>query len=171
MNVSWWIDEDKMVEVEKYCEKIIDGEYGFYDIDNRWDVLFDWDNDKFNELLFGYLFLFGGMYWFYDYEMFWQVVLFFFLKYFGFIDWGNCNFKYVLQLGLDLNGNEYFFENGKLVCKFMKYFDDVCLKKYKNLGNSKCEGMFLYGDLFYEMVNGMEYVILDNGVYKFYICD
>ena len=30
-------DEDKTVEAEKYCEKIIDGEYGFYDIDNRWD--------------------------------------------------------------------------------------------------------------------------------------
>ena len=76
MNASWWIDEDKTVEAEKYCEKIIDGEYGFYDIDNRWDAPFDWDNDKSNELLFGYPSSFGGMHWLYDYEMFWQVAPF-----------------------------------------------------------------------------------------------
>lgn len=45
----------------------------------------------------------------------------------------------------------------------MKYPDDVRLKKYKNLGNSKREGMFLYGDLPYETANGTEYVTSDNG--------
>ena len=30
MNASWWIDEDKTAEAEKYCEDIINGEYGFY---------------------------------------------------------------------------------------------------------------------------------------------
>ena len=171
MNASWWIDEDKTVEAEKYCEKIIDGEYGFYDIDNRWDAPFDWDNDKSNELLFGYPSSFGGMHWLYDYEMFWQVAPFLSSKYFGFTDWGNCNPKYALQPGLDLNGNEYSFENGKPVRKFMKYPDDVRLKKYKNLGNSKREGMFLYGDLPYETANGTEYVTSDNGAYKLYIRD
>lgn len=92
-------------------------------------------------------------------------------KYFGFTDWGNCNPKYALQPGLDLNGNEYSFENGKPVRKFMKYPDDVRLKKYKNLGNSKREGMFLYGDLPYETANGTEYVTSDNGAYKLYIRD
>lgn len=82
------------------------------------------------------------MHWLYDYEMFWQVAPFLSPKYFGFTDWGNCNPKYALQPGLDLNGNEYSFENGKPVRKFMKYPDDVRLKKYKNLGNSKREGMF-----------------------------
>lgn len=102
------------------------------------------------------------MHWLYDYEMFWQVAPFLSSKYFGFTDWGNCNPKYALQPGLDLNGNEYSFENGKPVRKFMKYPDDVRLKKYKNLGNSKREGMFLYGDLPYETANGTEYVTSGN---------
>ena len=53
----------------------------------------------------------------------------------------------------------------------MKYPDDVRLKKYKNLGNSKREGMFLYGDLPYGTANGTEYVTSDNGAYKLYIRD
>lgn len=44
---------------------------------------------------------------------------------------------------------EYSFTLGKPFIKFQKYPDDVRLKKYKNLGNSKREGMFLYGYLPY----------------------
>lgn len=171
MNASWWIDEDRTAEAEQYCEDIIAGKYGFYDIDSRWDAPFDWDNDTSNEILFGFPSSFGGMHWLYDTEMFWQVAPFLSTKYFGFTDWGNCNPKYALQPGLDLNGNEYTFENGKPVRKFMKYPDDIRLKKYKNLPDGTREGMFLFGYLPYQENGETKYVTSDNGAYTLYIRD
>lgn len=172
MNASWWINEDKTTEAEKYCQDIIDGKYGFYEIADRWDAPFDWDNDKCDEILFGYASSFGGIHWLYDTEMFWQVAPFKAVDYFEFHDWGNCHPKYALQPSLDLEGNEYTFENGKPVAKFKKYPDDIRLKKYKNLGNSKREGMFLYGDLPYKTADGnIEYVKSDDNSYTIYIRD
>ncbi|MDE5712739.1 MAG: RagB/SusD family nutrient uptake outer membrane protein [Muribaculaceae bacterium] len=172
MNASWWIDEDMSAEAEKYCQDIIDGKYGYYEIDQRWDAPFDWDNDKCNEIIFGYPSSFGAAHWLYDTEMFWQVAPFQATRYFKFTDWGNCNPKYALQPGLDLEGNEYGFDLGKPVRKFMNYPDDVRLKKYKNIGEGSREGLFLYGYLPYENDNGeTEYVKSDNGAYTLYIRD
>lgn len=35
MNASWWIDEDRTAEAETYCQDLIDGRYGYYEIDPR----------------------------------------------------------------------------------------------------------------------------------------
>lgn len=172
MNASWWIDQDKSAMAQPYCENIINGKYGFYEVDPRWDAPFDWNNDQCNEIIFGYPSSYGAAHWLYDTEMFWQVAPFQAGKYFRFNDWGNCNPKYALQPGLDLQGNEYGFDLGKPVRKFMNYPDDVRLKKYKNLGDGKREGMFLYGYLPYENEAGeTEYVKSDNGAYTLYIRD
>ncbi len=171
MNASWWIDKNMETEAAKYCEAIIRGDYGFYESDSRWDAPFDWDNVNSNEILYGFPSSYGGMHWVYGTEMFWQVAPFLSPKYFGFTDWGNCNPKYALQPGLDLEGNEYTFDLGKPVRKFMNYPDDVRLKKYKNLGNSKREGMFLYGYLPYEENGEIKNVTSDNGAYELYIRD
>lgn len=172
MNAGWWIDEDRTTDCEKYCEEIINGKYGYYDIAQRWDAPFDWDNDTCEELIYAFPTSYGGAHWGYDYELHWQVAPFMSAPYFGFTDWGRCNPKYALQPGLDLNGKEYAFDNGKPVRKFMNYPDDVRLKKYRNLGGSKREGMFLYGSLPYTEADGtVKYVRSDNDAYQLYLRD
>jgi hypothetical protein len=82
------------------------------------------------------------------------------------------NPRFALQPGLDLNGKEYTFANGKPVRKFMKYPDDVRLKKYRNLGNSTREGMFLFGALNYTGADGtVQYARADNNRYMLYLRD
>lgn len=49
----------------------------------------------------------------------------------------------------DVDSVEYSFTLGKPFIKFPKYPDDYRLTKYKNLGNSKRQSMFLYGYLPY----------------------
>ena len=49
---------------------------------------------------------------------------------------------------LHLQGDTmYKYDLGMPIQKFKKYPDDERLKLYRNLGNSKREGMFLYGYL------------------------
>lgn len=48
----------------------------------------------------------------------------------------------------------YKYDLGMPIQKFKKYPDDERLKLYRNLGNSKREGMFLYGYLEYKDENG-----------------
>jgi hypothetical protein len=68
---------------------------------------------------------------------------------FGFTDFGGMNTRYALQPGRDVDSVEYSFTLGKPFIKFQKYPDDIRLKRYKNLGNSTREGMFLVGYLPY----------------------
>lgn len=172
MNASWWIDEDKSAECEKICEDIINGKYGYYQIADRWDAPFDWDNDKCDEVIYAFASSYGGAHWAYTGNMHWYVAPFMSAPYFGFTDWGRCNPKYALQPGLDLEGREYTFDNGKPVRKFMNYPDDVRLKKYRNLGKGKREGLFLYGTLDYSTPDGKtKYVRSDNDAYQLYIRD
>lgn len=172
LNADVWIGENKYSECASYCEKIINGEYGSYGIAARWDAPFDWDNENCEEVIFGFTSSYGYSHWVYDGNMFWWGAPFKAAPYFGFSDWGDMNHRYGLQPGLDLNGNEYAFANGKPVRKFKKYPDDIRLKKYRNLGNSKREGMFIFGALDYKDANGdTKYVKADNGKYTIYLRD
>ena len=172
MNAKWLIGEDKSAECEKICQDIIDGKYGVYEIDDRWDAPFDWNNDKSDELLYAFASSYGGAHWCYSGGLHWFVAPFKAAPYFGFTDWGNCNAKFSLQPGLDLQGNEYTFDNGKPVRKFQKYADDYRLKKYRNKGHGKREGLFLYGTLDYQTPSGeTKYVRADNDAYQLYIRD
>ena len=66
-----------------------------------------------------------------------------------------------MQPGRDVDSVEYTFALGKPFLKFQKYPDDYRLKLYKNLGNSKREGMFSFGYLPY--INFPESRILCGG--------
>lgn len=172
LNAELWIGEDKYSQCASYCEKIINGEYGNYGISTKWDAPFAWDNENCEELIYGFTSSFGYKHWVYDGNMFWWGAPFKAAPYFGFSDWGDMNHRFGLQPGLDLTGNEYAFANGKPVRKFQKYPDDVRLKKYRNLGNSTREGMFIYGTLDYVDANGApKYVRADNGKYQLFMRD
>ncbi|RYG29593.1 MAG: RagB/SusD family nutrient uptake outer membrane protein [Chitinophagaceae bacterium] len=85
------------------------------------------------------------------------------------------NTRFALQPGRDVDSVEYTFALGKPFVKFQKYADDLRLKKYRNLGDSKREGMFLYGYLPYTAtVNGnpkVDTVRGNKGPYALFIRD
>lgn len=62
---------------------------------------------------------------------------------------GDHNCKYAASPSYDLEGNLYQYELGMPVQNFRKYPGDERLKLYRNLGDNRREGMFLFGYLEY----------------------
>ena len=177
LNAKVYTGIDKSAECEVVCRDIISGKYGSYALDNRWDAPFDYTNNSLNsEVIYGFPGTLARTHWHYDGGMF-----FFGMPYdaaplyCGFTDFGQANPKYALQPGRDVDSAEYNFQLGKPFVKFQKYPDDLRLKKYRNLGGSKREGMFLYGYLpFNRTVNGNsvpDTVRGNKGPYPLYIRD
>lgn len=172
LNAELWIGENHNTDVITYAEKIINGEYGTYEIADRWDAPFDWNNETCDELIYGFPSSYGYTHYVYSANMYWWGAPFKAAPYFGFSDWGDMNHRYGLQPGLDLEGNEYPWANGKPVRKFMNYPDDVRLEKYRNLGNTTRKGMFLRESLDYRNSNGEKvFCKADNGRYTLYMRD
>ncbi len=172
LNANLWIGEDHDADVVTYAEKIINGDYGTYAIDERWDAPFDWNNETSDEIIYAFPSSYGYTHYVYTSSMYWWGAPFKAAPYFGFSDWGDMNHRYGLQPGLDLEGNEYPWANGKPVRQFMKYSDDVRLEKYRNLGNSTRKGMFLRESLDYRNASGDKiFVKADNGRYTLYMRD
>ena len=177
LNAKVYTGIDKSAECEVICRDIISGKYGSYALDNRWDAPFDYTNNTLNsEVIYGFPGTLARTHWHYDGGMF-----FFGMPYdaaplyCGFTDFGQANPKYALQPGRNVDRVEYNFQLGKPFVKFQKYADDLRLKKYRNLGGSKREGMFLYGYLpFTRTVNGnsvADTVKGNKGPYPLYIRD
>ncbi|WP_345330336.1 RagB/SusD family nutrient uptake outer membrane protein [Mucilaginibacter defluvii] len=176
LNASVYIGVDKFAECEAVCRDIISGKYGSYQLDTRWDAPFDYTNTSLNsEVIYGFPGTLARTHWQYDGGMFWWGVTYDASLYFGFTDFGQANPRFALQPGRDVDSVEYTHKLGKPFIKFQKYPDDVRLKKYKNLGDSKREGMFLYGYLpFTRTVNGnpvADTVRGNKGPYALYIRD
>ncbi|WDF56693.1 RagB/SusD family nutrient uptake outer membrane protein [Mucilaginibacter sp. KACC 22063] len=157
LNSKVYTGVDKFADCATVCQDIISGKYGAYQLDTRWDAPFDYTNNQPNsEVIYGFPSSLSRTHWQYDSNMyFWGMTYDAAPLYCGFTDFGQANPKYALQPGRDVDSVEYSFKMGKPFVKFQKYPDDVRLKLYKNLGNSKREGMFLYGYLPYQhVVNG-----------------
>jgi SusD family. len=172
LNAKVYIGVDKFAECAAVCQDIIDGKYGHHALETRWDAPFDYNNATSKETIFGFPGSFGLTHWQYDGGMYWWMLPYEAPRYFGFNDWGTANPKYALQPGRDVDSVEYPFELGKPFIKFQRYPDDYRLAKYKNLGNSKREGMFLYGYLPYTNTNGDPDTVRGNkGPYPLFIRD
>jgi len=158
LNAKVYTGVDKFAECAAICQEIIDGKYGVYNLATTWDAPFDYTNSSPNsEVIYGFPSSLSRTHWQYDSGMyFWGMTYDAAPLYCGFTDFGQSNPKYALQPGRDVDSVEYDFQLGKPFIKFQKYPDDYRLKLYKNLGDSKREGMFLYGYLPYEhVVNGV----------------
>ncbi len=156
-NAKVYINQDKFADCAKMCQDIIDGKYGNYQLDTRWDAPFDYTNSTVHsETIYGFPSTLARTHWQYDGGMyFWALTYDAAPLYCGFTDFGQSNPRYALQPGRDVDSVEYSFQLGKPFIKFQHYPDDYRLKLYKNLGNSKREGMFLFGYLPYQhQVNG-----------------
>ncbi|MGB3775770.1 MAG: RagB/SusD family nutrient uptake outer membrane protein, partial [Leeuwenhoekiella sp.] len=169
LNAEVYIGEAKFNECAAIAQDIVDGRYGQYGIEERWDAPFDFNNNLSKETIFAFPGSFTRTHWHYSSGMFWWQFPANVNLYFDFSAFGNSNPKYALQPGKDLNGEEYDFDLGKPFVKFENYPDDVRLTKYKNTGLSTREGMFLYGDLPYN--GGSDYVMSKDGSYRLYLRD
>lgn len=149
LNAEKWIEKPMYNECAAIAQRILDGEFGFYELEKTWDKVFDWTNDQSNEIIFGFPSSFSGKHWQYTDHMYWWCVPRFAHYYFGSVQQGVFNPKYGLQPSFDVEGNPYPFTLGRPVAKYKKYPEDYRLKMYRNLGNSTREGMMLFGYLEY----------------------
>ncbi len=157
LNSKVYTGVDRFADCATVCQDIISGKYGAYALDTRWDAPFDYTNTTLNsEVIFGFPATLARTHYQYGIGMYyWGITFDAATLYMGFTDLGTANPKYALSPGRDVDSVEYNYQLGKPLVKFQKYPDDLRLKLYKNLGNSKREGMFLYGYLPYQhVVNG-----------------
>ncbi|PWV45811.1 RagB/SusD family nutrient uptake outer membrane protein [Chitinophaga sp. S165] len=177
LNANAYIKQDRYNDCATVCQDIIDGKYGNYQLDSRWDAPFDYTNTTVNsETIYGFPATLSRTHWQYDGGMyFWAMTYDAAPLYCGFTDYNQANPRYALQPGRDVDSVEYSFALGKPFVKFQRYPDDYRLKLYKNLGNSKREGMFLFGYLPFERnVNGVmkpDTVRGNKGPYPLFIRD
>jgi hypothetical protein len=172
LNAKVYTGVDKFSDCAAVCQDIIDGKYGAYALETRWDAPFDYNNATSKETIFGFPGSFSLTHWQYDGGMYFWMLPYQAPRYFGFTDFGTANPKYALQPGRDVDSVEYTFTLGKPFIKFRKYPDDYRLVKYRNLGNSKREGMFLYGYLPYINSDGHPDTVRGNkGPYPLFFRD
>jgi hypothetical protein len=177
LNAKVYTGTEKFVECEAVSRDIISGKYGAYALDTRWDAPFDYTNGMVaSEVIYGFPGTLARTHWQYDGGMYFNAMTYDAAPlYCGFTDFGQANPRFAMQPGRDVDSVEYSFQLGKPFVKFQRYPDDVRLKKYRNLGNSTREGMFLYGYLpFTRTVNGVarpDTVRGNKGPYPLYIRD
>jgi len=156
LNAKVYIGEERYDECAQVAQDIVDGVYGQYAVADRWDAAFDWDNDLCDEVIFGFPGAPGYSFWHYQGDTYWWTVPARARYYFGDSKCkaGDHNTKYAASPSYAPNGTLYSYELGMPIQKFRKYEGDERMKLYRNLGNSRREGMFLYGYLTYTDENG-----------------
>ncbi|MEN2434038.1 RagB/SusD family nutrient uptake outer membrane protein [Weeksellaceae bacterium A-14] len=169
LNAEVYTGQTKYAECAAVAQDIIDGKYGNYQLESLWYKPFDYDNSNSSEVIYGFPSTLANTHWHYSEDMYFWMAPHKASNYFGFTNWGDMNTRFALQPGKDVDGNEYSFQLGKPFVKFQKYADDYRLTKYKNLGNSKREGMFLYGYLPY--YNNPSELVKSNRGYTLYVRD
>ena len=156
LNAKVYIGEEHYTDCAKVAQDILDGVYGKYAVADRWDAAFDWDNDNCDEVIFGFPGSQKYSYWHYQGDTYWWTTPARARYYFNDAkaEAGDHNTKYAASPSYAPNGVLMDYKLGMPIQKFRKYEGDERMKLYKNLGNSKREGMFLYGYLEYQDENG-----------------
>ena len=156
LNSEVYIGEPKYTECAQVAQDILDGKYGQYEVADRWDAAFDWNNETCDEVIFGFPASAGYTYWQYHGDTYWWTTPARARYYLNDSKSkaGDHNTKYAASPSYAPNGTLYNYELGMPIQKFRKYANDVRLKLYRNLGNSKREGMFFFGYLEYKDENG-----------------
>lgn len=151
LNAEVYVGQDRYADCAQVCKDIIEGKYGAYALADRWDAPFDWDNETCDEVIFGFAGSQGYTFWHYQGDTYWWTVPARARYYFGDkkAKGGDHNCKYAASPSYDLSGQLYNFSLGMPIQNFRKYPGDERMKLYRNLGDSKREGMFLYGYLEY----------------------
>lgn len=174
LNAEVYVGQDRYADCAAVAQDILDGKYGDYAVADRWDAPFDWNNDECDEVIFGFPASQGYSYWHYQGDTYWWTVPARARYYFGDrkAKAGDHNTKYAASPSYDLDGNLYTYELGMPVQNFRKYPGDERMKLYRNLGDNKREGMFLFGYLEYVDDDGTKKrVAAPEQPYELYIRD
>ena len=148
LNAEVYTGSERYSDCAVVAQDILDGVYGDYRLADSWDAAFDWDNDRCDEVIFGFPASKGYTHWHYDGDTYAWTVPAKAAVFFNDTKSGvGHNTKYAASPSYDLNGELYDYELGMPVQNFRKYPGDVRMKFYRNLGNSRREGMFLFGYL------------------------
>lgn len=174
LNAEVYIGEPRYTDCATVAQAILDGTYGAYAVAPRWDAAFDWDNNTCDEVIFGFPASQGYSFWHYQGDTYWWTVPARARYYFNDrkAKAGDHNTKYAASPSYDLNGDLYTFDLGMPVQNFRKYPGDERMKLYRNLGDSRREGMFLFGYLEYTDDDGnTQRVAAPEQPYDLYIRD
>lgn len=150
LNAEVYVGRNRYDDCARYAEAIIRGDYGDYQIADRWDAAFDWDNDACDEVIFGFPASKGYTHWHYDADSYGWTVPAKAADFFNDAKSGvGHNTKYAASPSYNLDGKLYDYELGMPIQNFRKYEGDKRMTLYRNLGNSRREGLFLFGYLEY----------------------
>ena len=144
LNAEVYIGEARYNECEQVAQAILDGQYGQYEVADRWDAAFDWNNDECDEVIFGFPGAPGYSFWHYQGDTYWWTVparARYYLndsKSKG----GDHNTKYAASPSFAPNGEKYNYQLGMPIEKFRKYEGDERMKLYRNLYIRDAVGKF-----------------------------
>ncbi len=156
LNAQVYIGEERYDDCATVAQDIINGAYGQYAVADRWDAAFDWNNDQCDEVIFGFPAAPGYSFWHYQGDTYWWTVP---ARARYYLNDSKCkagdhNTKYAASPSYAPNGELYSYELGMPIQRFRDYDGDERMKLYRNLGNNRREGMFLYGYLEYTDESG-----------------
>ena len=138
-NAQVYIGQDRFAECARVCQDIVDGKYGYYDLEKTWNAPFGFDNEKSCESIWLCASQFAKNQITWDYERFNHYNA---ASYYDIDGSGGTNGAH-LQPSLAPDGTQYEFNLGR---PFSRYNDaDLRKKGYVYRGSKKYEGMFLYG--------------------------
>ena len=138
-NAHVYIGVDRFSDCEKVCQDIMDGKYGYYELEKTWNAPFGFDNDKSCESIWlcASEYVKNPIGW--DYERFNHFGA---ASYYDIDGAGGTNGAH-LQPSLAPDGSMYDFNLGRPFSRFNEL--DLRKKGYLYKGNKEYEGMFLYG--------------------------
>lgn len=151
-NAAPYVRQDKFAECAEICQKIIDGEYGSYKLDDDWTNIFGFDNDRSTEIIWTVPShntqserSVGPHSSHYGMNEYWDNGEIY-----------NTNNGYCLVPSLDIEGKSYLHGSGnpsskgtyRLGSPFAKFHaQDVRKQLYAYEGEGKWRGMFYFGKL------------------------
>ena len=141
-NAESYIKENRFDECEKICQDIIDGKYGYYELDETWNAPHGFNNDKSTSVIWSFPSAFKRLEYNWFYADFYHYNAY---QYFD-ID-GGANNGLHLQPSRYPGGKKTYLEDFKLGCPYEK-FDDKDLRKrpYVYKGGTNYEGLFMVGE-------------------------
>lgn len=141
-NAESYIKENRFDECEKICQDIIDGKYGYYELDETWNAPHGFNNDKSTSVIWSFPSAFKRLEYNWFYADFYHYNAY---QYFD-IDGGTNNGLH-LQPSRYPGGKKTYLEDFKLGCPYEKFDDkDLRKKPYVYKGGTNYEGLFMVGE-------------------------
>ena len=153
LNTEAWLGYPAYDKCIAMCDRILNGEFGYYALAENWWEPFDWNNETCNEVIFGYPGSFGTTSWHMQNKegdkktyrtIYGRGLPYNSQSYLEIEEDGDRNPRWHLSPSYD-NSSPRRLYSYKLGCptqKFLKYPGDLRYKQYKNTSKNTREGMF-----------------------------